>query len=173
MRRNSILVLLLAQLAVLVFGVFAPAPALVVSLVSFVVFLESMGDFESLATTLIDEGKHAKAPAQMLGKSGVKHEFSLAVLTKSGSPEVVTDTELSVKEVDEMRVLKFYVKVFDVSPKKAILCVCPRLNERARSLAREYGIVVLENDVPRKLVEMAAAEIHSATGEGEHGSPKH
>jgi hypothetical protein len=172
MRHSAVIVLLFAQLAVVALGISAGAPALVISLVSTVVFLESMGDFEGLAATLSGEGKHAKAPAQMLGKSGVKHEFSLAVLTDSGSPVVVTDAELSVKEVDEMKVLKFYVKVFDVSPKKAILCVCPRLNERARGLAKEYGIIVLENDVPKKLVEMAAAEIHNATGEGEHGSRK-
>ena len=155
-----------AFLALHLLGVDLSASVFTLSLVSSAILLESHGDFESVASSLAGGGKQAKAPAQMVGKSGVKHEFSLAVFSSpGGSPEVVVDAELSVKDVDEMKVLKFYVKVFDVSPKKSILCVCPRLTDRARSLAKEYGITVLESDVPRKLVQMAANEISGTSGE--------
>jgi hypothetical protein len=111
--------------------------------------------FDDLAQSLGKKGIKAGAPASLMGKSGVKHEFAFALLPEGGKAKMVVDTELSVNEVDEMKVLKFYVKVFDVGPEKAILCVSPKLNGRAAVLAHEYGIEVFENDVPKKLVGLA------------------
>ena len=136
------------------------------SLVPSVLTLQAVSTFEDLAEDLNKKGVAASAPATIPGKSGVKHEFAFA-LQGSGKPRVVVDTELSVKDVDEMKVLKFYVKVFDISPAKAILCVSPRLNERATTLAREYGILVLEDDAPKKLVGMAARAVNEALGSEE------
>ena len=123
-------------------------------------------NFEALAQALSKKGVKACAPASILGKSGVKHEFAFAVTPEGGKAKMVVDTELSVNEVDEMKVLKFYVKVYDVGPEKAILCVSPKLNGRAAVLAHEYGIQVLEDDVPKKLVGLAekAVEETLATG---------
>ena len=118
--------------------------------------LETRRDLETVASDLSKVGIKSQAPAMIVGKSGIKHEFALAVMGGEGKAKVVVDTELSIKDVDEMKVLKFYVKVFDVSPERAVLCVSPRLNERARSLAKEYQILVAEDDVPRNLI--AAAE---------------
>lgn len=117
--------------------------------------LQSVTNFEALAQDLSKKGVKACAPAAIMGKSGVKHEFAFALLPEGGRVKVVVDTELSVNEVDEMKVLKFYVKVFDVGPEKAILCVSPKLNGRAAVLAHEYGIQVFEDDVPKKLVGLA------------------
>ena len=128
---------------------------LALSILSSVILLESQRDFDAIAAELSSAGKKASAPCIITGKSGVKHEFSFGLLDDSGPPRVVVDTELSVKEVDEMKVLKFYVKVFDVSPGDAVLCVSPKLSDRAGSLAKEYGITVLENEVPRNLIPMA------------------
>jgi len=111
--------------------------------------------FENLAQSLGKKGVKAGAPASLMGKSGVKHEFAFALIPEGGKAKMVVDTELSVNEVDEMKVLKFYVKVFDVGPEKAILCVSPKLNGRAAVLAHEYGIEVFEDDVPKKLVGLA------------------
>ena len=129
-----------------------------------VALMASVTDFESLANSLGKKGVDAHAPALITGKSGVKHEFDLAVRRGADAVKVVVDSELSVKEVDEMKVLKFYVKVFDVGPERAILCVSPRLSKRAAALAREYGIEVLEDDVPKKLVGMAAGAIGDGNG---------
>lgn len=128
--------------------------------------MESQRDFESMAANYSGGKMKASAPALILGKSGVKHEFSFALLEDPGKPVVVVDTELSVKEVDEMKVLKFYVKVFDVSPSKAVLCVSPKLAERARSLAKEYGIVVLEDDLPRNLINKASDVVKTLVNKG-------
>jgi len=128
--------------------------------------VESKGDFESMANSLNRKGFKAQAPAAIVGKSGVKHEFAFALTPDAGKAKIVVDTELSVGEVDEMKVLKFYVKVFDVGPEKAVLCVCPRLGERAATLAKEYGITVLENDVPRKLIPMAEKVVNEIAATG-------
>jgi hypothetical protein len=142
-------------------------PAFLFSLpVASIALVVEKGDFESIASELNRKGIKASAPAAILGKSGVKHEFAFALVPDSGKARIVVDTELSVKEVDEMKVLKFYVKVFDVSPDKAVLCVSPKLGPRAAALAREYGITVLESDVPRKLIPMAEKVVNEFVGPG-------
>ena len=132
-----------------------------------VAVLASATDFETYAGNLSRKGVRAQAPASIVGRSGVKHEFAFAVTEGSGKTKVVVDTELSVREVDEMKVLKFYVKVYDVGPEKAILCVSPKLNPRAATLAHEYGLSVLEEEVPRRLVQKAADAVDSITESGE------
>jgi hypothetical protein len=128
-------------------------------LLSSVILLASDRDFESMAKKLSGSGVQAASPAVLTGKSGIKHEFSLAVGGSPAKPRVVVDEALSVKEVNELKVLAFYVKVFDVGPEKAILCVSPRLDARAKTLAKEYQITVLENEQPRKLIPMAGDAI--------------
>ena len=164
LRLKAMLFVVSFQAVLLIFALHGKLPLLGSSLFSPAVFLESRTDFESMANGLSKKGVTAKAPAVIVGKSGVKHEFAFALAPDSGKPKVVVDTELSVKEVDEMKVLKFYVKVYDVSPEKAVLCVSPKLTSRAAELAREYGIEVLENDTPKKLIPMAARVVEGVLG---------
>jgi len=147
-------------------GFAGPTSLLGLSLLSSMILLESERDFESMATEFSADGLKASAPSMIFGKSGVKHEFSFGVVNDSGAAKVVVDTELSVKEVEEMKVLKFYVKVFDVSPAKAILCVSPKLTDKARQLAKEYGITVIEDDVPRNLIPLARKQVKDELGKG-------
>jgi hypothetical protein len=135
------------------------ALAFSVPLLASMVLMASERDFESMAKKLTGPGVQATSPAVLTGKSGIKHEFSLVVRSDGSKPRVVVDEALSVKEVNELKVLAFYVKVFDVAPEKAILCVSPKLDDRARSLANEYKITVLENEQPRKLIPMAGDAI--------------
>ena len=164
MRISAMLLFFSFQVVLLIFASHGNLPLLGSSLFFPAVFLESRTDFESMASGLSRKGVTAKAPAVIVGKSGVKHEFAFALVPDSGKPKVVVDTELSVKEVDEMKVLKFYVKVYDVSPEKAVLCVSPKLTERAAAIAREYGIEVLENETPKKLIPMAARVVEGVLG---------
>jgi len=143
-----------------------PAFLLTFPIATLPLVLETKGDFETIATELNKKGVKAHAPAAIIGKSGVKHEFAFALMPDTGKARIVVDTELSVKEVDEMKVLKFYVKVFDVSPEKAVLCVSPKLGARAATLAKEYGITVLEDDVPRRLIPMAEKVVNEFVGSG-------
>jgi hypothetical protein len=133
---------------------------------SIALVVETKGDFETIANQLNRRGIKAQAPAAIVGKSGVKHEFAFALVPDSGKARVVVDTELSVRDVDEMKVLKFYVKVFDVGPEKAVLCVSPKLGARAATLAKEYGITVLEDDVPRRLIPLAEKVVNEVIDSG-------
>jgi hypothetical protein len=141
-----------------------PLTLLGLSLLPAAVVLEARRDLESVAADLSREGIKSQAPAMITGKSGIKHEFALAVVGGDGKPKVVVDTELSIKDVDEMKVLKFYVKVFDVSPDKAVLCVSPRLNERAKSLAKEYQIIIAEDEVPKNLISATEKLVKQIAG---------
>ena len=166
MKLKAMLLVVSFQAVLVILAVHGRLPLLVSSLFSSAVVLESRTDFESIAADLSKKGVKAKAPAVIVGKSGVKHEFAFALVPDSDKPKVVVDTELSVKDVDEMRVLKFYVKVYDVGPEKAVLCVSPKLTVRAAALAHEYGIEVLENDTPKKLIPMAARVVNGVLGSG-------
>lgn len=142
-------------------GIDSPLGLLSLSLLPGSMLLASYRDFESLAGQFSKEGMRASSPAPVVGKSGVKHEFAFAVGGEDRRPTVVADVELSVNEVDEMKVLSFYVKVFDVSPEHAILCVSPKLGERAKELAKEYKLEVIEDETPRKLIPKAADAVRS------------
>jgi hypothetical protein len=151
-------------LVIFAIGAHLPLSMLGLSLVPAGILLQASRDFESIASDLSRKGMNAKAPAAIVGKSGVKHEFAFALVPDGGKAKIVLDTELSVKEVDEMKVLKFYVKVFDVGPEKSVLCVSPKLGSRAATLAKEYGIVVLEDEVPKKLISMAEKLVNETIG---------
>lgn len=111
-------------------------------------------DLSKLVSRFNIDNRNAKAPVKLVGKSGVRHEFAFAVTTKDGGVQLVADITLSSSEVDETKVLAFFIKVFDVGAKHAVLCVTPRLNKRAEALAKQYGIVVLKSEEPGKLVGM-------------------
>ena len=152
------------QAALFLLRGFSPVFVFALPLASIMLVVDAKGDFETMASELNRRGVKACAPAAIVGKSGVKHEFAFALVPESGKAKIVVDTELSVRDVDEMKVLKFYVKVFDVGPEKAVLCVSPRLGERAATLAKEYGITVLEDGVPRKLIPMAEKVVNEFVG---------
>jgi hypothetical protein len=158
--------MLILPLGLAVLLVRVHSPLAILSLAPVGIMLQTGGGFESMASDLTKQGMNARAPAAIVGKSGVKHEFAFALVPESGRAKIVLDTELSVKEVDEMKVLKFYVKVFDVGPEKSVLCVSPKLGTRAATLAREYGIVVIENEVPKMLVPMAEKLVRETIGLG-------
>jgi hypothetical protein len=163
--KYGLMTLVGASLLSVVFLVHPTAPVIPLSLIPSAFALQS-ATFENLAQSLGKKGVKAGAPASLMGKSGVKHEFAFALLPEEGKARIVVDTELSVNEVDEMKVLKFYVKVFDVGPEKAVLCVSPKLNGRAATLAHEYGIEVFEDDVPKKLVGLAEKAVEDVLATG-------
>jgi len=152
---GPIFMVALAQDITIVLRAISPSYLLPLPFAATAFLTEARDGFETMASKLTGKGMKAQAPATIVGKSGVKHEFAFALLQDPGKTKVVVDTELSVRDVDEMKVLKFYVKVFDVGPEKAVLCVSPKLGPRAATLAKEYGITVLEDEVPKKLIPMA------------------
>lgn len=126
--------------------------------------LRTRFDFESLAKKYVDAGYLASTSSSVLGASGVKHSFKLWVSEEDGAMQVLADTVLSETEVDEVKVLGFFAKVYDVKPKAAVLGVSPRLTPHAAELARQYGFVVCENEKPRELIPMMERTIDKIIG---------
>lgn len=101
-------------------------------------------------------GLYVRSPAAVKGRSGVEHEFSIALwkdVKYMNAPDAVVEIHLSDEIVNEMIILALYAKMIDVGVKKVILAVSPELSEEARKLARIYGIKVIESRDFNKLVE--------------------
>jgi len=111
-------------------------------------------NLKSVAKRYVSRGFSAKAPWSLIGRSGVSHEFSFTVASSKLQGPVVADTELSVSDVDETRILAFYVKVYDIGTQNGILLVSPRLSPRAKGLAEEYHLMVVEKEEPSMLVPL-------------------
>ncbi len=133
------------------------APAL-----SSIFFLGSQVDFEPLAKVCAAAGRKAGTSVEVVGRSGIKHSFSMAVMSKDGSPELVADAAVADSEVGEVKVLGFYVKVYDVKPKMGVLCVSPKLTAGAADLAAKYGLTVLESERPTDLPAMLRQVVEKA-----------
>jgi hypothetical protein len=158
--RARYLVLAIALLSeVLLLRVFLPTVFFSGAIAFSIALMGTEVDFGSLAKRLSAAGHQASASGKVTGKSGVKHQFSFMVMGADGSPEVVAETALSVTDVDETKVLAFFVKVFDVKAKHAILCASPRLNPGAQALANQYKIITIEHEKPRELVPMLSRTV--------------
>jgi hypothetical protein len=156
--------LLFASVATLLRVMGSPQWMVYGAVLSSAIGLGTRFDFESLAKRYIDAGYLASTSSSVLGASGVKHNFAFTVSGEDGVVQAVADTVLSVTEVDEVKVLGFYAKVYDVKPKAAVLCVSPRLSPGAAELARQYGFFVLEHEKPRELIAMLANTIDRIVG---------
>ncbi|MGP8126120.1 MAG: hypothetical protein ACLQEQ_09730 [Nitrososphaerales archaeon] len=157
-------ILAFAGVAILVQLFGSPQWMVYATVLSSAIGLGTQVDFESLASRYIDAGHLASTSSSLVGASGVKHRFAFTVSREDGVVQAVADTALSVAEVDEVAVLKFFTKVYDVKPKAAVLCVSPRLNRGASELARQYGLYVLEHEKPRELIPMLARTIDKIVG---------
>ncbi len=118
---------------------------------------------------LVNEGWQYKAPAKITGRSGLKHEFTLALWnpgnpSKEDSPDVIVDVYISSteREINEIPILKTFTKEFDIRNNnkeigKYIIAV-PSVNSFGKSLSKQFNIKILEaNSV--KYVESKLREI--------------
>ncbi|MBI3858701.1 MAG: hypothetical protein HY296_00460 [Thaumarchaeota archaeon] len=158
------LALALAPLALTLIAVVLGYSSFLTLVLSSIFFMGTQMDLEGLAKKYIDAGFLAAASTSLSGMSGIKHIFAFAVTSSEGVVQIVADTALSVSEVDEVKVLGFFAKVFDVKPRASVLCVSPRLSPGAAELARQYGIVVLENEKPAELLKMLSKIIDKTLG---------
>lgn len=105
------------------------------------------------------------SPFAAIGKSGVKHTFTLG--TKEGnSTRVVCDMVSGSAPVDETKVLSLFIKVYDVGAAHALLCAIPSLSDDAKKLAVIYNMTVIEaadRDSAVKQVADAIARINKLT----------
>ncbi|MGC8936637.1 MAG: hypothetical protein ACP5KV_04650 [Candidatus Methanomethylicaceae archaeon] len=77
------------------------------------------------------------------GKSGVVHVFN-AVANDGDGTIFAVDVAHSNGPVDEIQLLRFYVKCIDTDPEKRILLCIPGANDAARRLAPVFGVTLVE-----------------------------
>ncbi|MCS7135888.1 MAG: hypothetical protein RMJ14_05230 [Nitrososphaerota archaeon] len=103
----------------------------------------------------------AKKDYKIKGRSGIEHTFTLALWPYEHSlretPNIVVDIHMDITE--EVHVLAFYAKIIDTGIRNAILAVVPRMNEKAKALAKYYGITVVEAEDVEILIDNLALTI--------------
>jgi len=88
------------------------------------------------------------------GKSGVLHVFDAAAKEADGRLVVVDIAHSDEDEaVDEIPLLRFYVKCFDTDSEKRILLCIPRATENVKKLAPVFSIKIVECRDPREASE--------------------
>ncbi|MCS7115786.1 MAG: hypothetical protein RMJ15_02090 [Nitrososphaerota archaeon] len=106
-------------------------------------------DLESILQVLVDKGWLVESPVVIRGRAGVDHEFSFAVWTSKNDwegkpPDIVGELVFSEGEADPTVILAFWAKSYDVEAKEKIILAVPGLDEKAKTLARGYGMHVIE-----------------------------
>jgi len=112
---------------------------------------------------LATRGWRYSAPARITGKSGLEHEFTIALWgpgkpASNGAPDIVVDVYISPTGdcLDEVPVLRMFTKEYDIRAscdgeiKKYIIAV-PKMTDFAKSLSKQFNIEILEVDSVRKI----------------------
>ncbi len=110
-----------------------------------------------IKTALEESQFKVQTPGRLVGRSGVLHRFD-AVATKGGS-QVVLDVIAGDRQIDEVPVVSFYAKIFDVASARAILVAIPNLAERARKVATLYRISMIEASNSEEAAEKLRAKL--------------
>ncbi|MBS7655683.1 hypothetical protein KEJ50_04190 [Candidatus Bathyarchaeota archaeon] len=114
-------------------------------------------DLPMLKLAAENAGFKAQIPGLALGNSGVTHEFTITCIKNKLS--IAIDLIRSEKsEVKVNEILASCAKFSDVKPPLALLIVVPKLNEKAKSLAKSNNITCIESasirEASKKLEEL-------------------
>jgi predicted RecB family endonuclease len=83
-------------------------------------------------------GLEVVKPPRIVGESGTEHRFTFVAL--DDTDKYAFDVYTEIKETD---ILRTYVKKMDTGAKTFVVCLIGRPDEKAKELARNYGIDVL------------------------------
>jgi hypothetical protein len=115
--------------------------------------LRELGNTEYLNSLVhmlkkIENIKYA-SPGYAIGKSKIQHNFSLLVLDSknNNNPFIAADMAAAVSEdqSDEMQVISLFAKCMDAGILHRFLLSTKPVEEKAKSLAKAYGIHLVEN----------------------------
>ena len=123
-----------------------------------------MIDFQSILKEVAGRGWLFQAPAVLKGRSGVEHQFSLAIWSEGREPsrdppDILADALVSEGEVDSSQVFASLAKIFDVKPWEGLLIALPKVSERARMVARSYDINLVEAEEAAQLRDKVVAAL--------------
>ncbi|MFQ6054191.1 MAG: hypothetical protein ACE5OO_08210, partial [Candidatus Bathyarchaeia archaeon] len=99
---------------------------------------------------LHERGYRTESPGPVIGGSEVQHVFDIVAYGEEGA-FIAVDFVVSDRPAGEEKVIAMFAKVFDTGPSRAVLVVFPGLTEKARRLAEQYKIVVVESGDARAL----------------------
>jgi hypothetical protein len=121
-------------------------------------FIEKMYiDFKPLLKEISNMGWYVRSPAIIPSQSGIEHEFTFALWAPEkrgeGPPDIVIDLYTSNEEVAPTIVLAFQAKTMDIQAIEKVLIVMPKLNEKAKVLAKSYGISFIEAEASSEIVK--------------------
>lgn len=98
---------------------------------------------------LVERGYKTTSPGILLGESEVQHAFD--IIAYGADPKhctIAIDFHVSDSLGSEEKVITMFAKVFDTNPYRSVLIAIPGLTDRAKKLADQYKIRVVEsNDV--------------------------
>ncbi|MBO3770006.1 MAG: hypothetical protein QXS51_03620 [Thermoproteota archaeon] len=106
-------------------------------------------DLGSVVKNLRSAFWEVKTSVFLSGKSGLEHPFTMVAYrpgTDRASEEtrIIVDIFFEDKSINEIPVISFFSKILDVEVKHAILLAVPSANDKAKELAKSYGISVFE-----------------------------
>jgi hypothetical protein len=94
---------------------------------------------------LRERGYDTESPGFMTGESEVEHVFDITAWGDDKNEMILAlDFEVSEEPVGEDRVISMFAKVFDTNPPRSVLVAFPGLTRKARRLAEQYDIDVVE-----------------------------
>jgi len=124
----------------------------------------------SLESPIIDVlgrlGYETKAPWSEKGISGTEHTFDIHA-QKDGS-EIVLDMTSGTQEIGPESVVAFFGKVYDLTPRRAILVAMPGLSKDAERLSGFYKVEVIKGMSIEELVR----NLEELLGKGVVVAPK-
>ena len=95
---------------------------------------------------LVERGYRTASPGVLIGESEVQHAFD--IIAYGVDPDhgtVVIDFHVSDSPGSEEKVIAMFAKVFDTNPFRSVLIAFPGLTDRAKRLAEQYRIRVVES----------------------------
>ena len=94
---------------------------------------------------LHERGYNTESPGYMTGESEVEHTFDITAMGEDQNDVILAlDFVVSEESVGEDKVISMFAKVFDTNPPRSILVAFPGLTKKAKKLAEQYEIDVVE-----------------------------
>lgn len=99
--------------------------------------------FEAAARALKSLGIGVEYPAELAGNTGIRHQFSMAMLNDKRITTV--DIIVQAKAIETESVLAFIAKCNDVNASRRILVCVPKLDDNAKRLAAASKVETVES----------------------------
>lgn len=89
-------------------------------------------------------GYTAESPGNLLGKSGINHQFDIVCYDNQTNKIIVIDVVYSNVLVNESHLMKQFMASFDTKPSESIMICAPAVTEVTEKLAKQCNITLIE-----------------------------